>query len=430
MCEASRTLRGVLARGASFKAGLAACLLLAVSAQVAEDSALRADACSRRLLPRTISAAVPGLAALRVVSIAVLASLSMALASSVFAAPAAVIGVVFGLHAVELGLQILVSASNPGLCDPQTVIVSHEGVATIVAGPGAQASQQGGARPGVTQPADGVFITHSRWPLRTQSDPSGRHLRRDGSPARVTLFHRYDPFTSNCIGADNVVPFTALSVVWAANAVMLLGCATLRWLRAESFSASLVLAGICLASLAHSIFAVARMAAHLASLAANVTAYEAANSRRIVYLRGPGGESARPFDRGSLVANAMESLGLAGHHRVHDWRSQPLFSVAEIRGHPLIPVLVEKMRELGVKANEAGLDSLSSQQRLALALAALELPEATALPSSAEAGAEAAPAREDHSSHGPTTRSPGPAATPGGAADKQDSAALPLGQSG
>lgn len=388
--------------------------------QAAEDSALKADACSRRALPRAITAAIPGLAAVRACLILVLAPLSMALASSVVAAPAAVIGVVFGMHAVELALHILVSGSNPGLCEPQTVVVSHDGVATIAAGPGSQASQPGGAKDATAHSPEGVFISHSRWPLRTQSDPSGRHLRRDGTPARVVLFHRYDPFTSNCIGADNVVPFSALSAVWAANSAMILGCIALMWLQADSLGLSLALASIFVAALANSVFAVARLVGHFASLAANVTAYEAANSRRIVYLRGPSGESARPFDRGSAFLNVLESLALTGHEGVHNWRTQPLFSVAEIRGHPLIPVLVEKMRELGVKASESGLDSLSSQQRLALALAALELPEATVSPDLVEGRAtEHQPGASEGRSVA-QTRTPGPAATSGKADERPE----------
>lgn len=353
--------------------------------QVAEDSALRAAALSRRLLPSALVRIVPGFAALRVITVVLSALFCLASAVALFAVPAAAAGATLAFHLVELSLQLLVSTSNPGLCDPQTVVVSASGKASVAAARSARQLSDEEAGGG------GAEITHVRWPLRSQEDPSGRHLRRDGTPAHVSLFHRFDPFTANCVGVANVFAFTGLQLAWAADALSLLAFSLSSWAVTQGVWLGLAVGLVMLVAAAQAVFVLARLLRHLKALSRNLTAYEEANARRIVYLRGPGGGRVNPFRRGSLAANLLEALGLQGSGAHHDWRTGHVYSVAELPGHPLRPILVAKMRELHDKARAAGPDSLTPQQRLALALAELELPEALA-PSRTAAPQPVAPA--------------------------------------
>lgn len=332
---------------------------------------------------------VPGLAAVRAALIIGTALVIAGPAADALSSPAAGVGLAFGLLAVELVLHIVVAASNPGLCEPQIVLVGEDGIARVQPTQSAEAivSWDGSAGPESVSGGAGAStdlstagsgeLKHVRWPLRSQGDPSGRYTRRDGSPGRVVLFHRFDPFTSNCIGIGNALPYTALQVMWLINSLLGLASCTARWLGTADISLSGLFWGVLmLVFVPYVAVAAGRVIDHWRCLASNLTAYERRNARRIIYLRNASGQPIQPFNRGSPVQNALELLGVPGQGRV-DWCRDPVFAVSELPAHPLRPVLVAKMRELRQRAL-AGTGGLTDQQRLALALSAAELPETLA----------------------------------------------------
>jgi hypothetical protein len=220
-------------------------------------------------------------------------------------------------------------------------------------------------------------LRHERWPLRSQYDPSGRYSRRDGSPARVALFHKFDPFTSNCIGAGNIFPYSGLQLLWLVNSLIVLVSCSVRWLHTADVSLTSLLWGVLmLAAVPYAMVATGRVLDLWACLSGNLTAYERRYARRIMYMRGAGGSATQPFRRPFLSENVLEALAIPGGQRV-DWQKQHVYAVAELPSHPLRPILVAKMRELRRRLTAPTSDpsSLSDMERVALALSAMELPE-------------------------------------------------------
>lgn len=159
----------------------------------------------------------------------------------------------------------------------------------------------------------------------------------------VLRYEQHFPLLNCCIGAANAQPFLFYLIIQASQAIFcaaLLSIWVLSHILAHHPDRMMVpIAPVIFIAVGSGGYLM-QMAKKMCNLVSrNLTMYEDARQRNILYLKGAGAAFFNPFDLGSAWDNWLEFFGMTGT----DWSKHEIYSVFLIPGHPLIE---ERERQL------------------------------------------------------------------------------------